>query len=111
VKDVLFVKLIFDTHILKVEDKLYTLQIVVKPSGPKYLGSVGISFHSASNVTSIIEAADDLLQEIDEGSSVLIEEFIEPISPRNTGKFIKCCFFFLEKYSITHNEKEEKNII
>ncbi|XP_060602022.1 carnosine synthase 1-like isoform X2 [Ruditapes philippinarum] len=59
--------------------------IVVKPSGPKYLGSVGISFHSASNVTSIIEAADDLLQEIDEGSSVLIEEFIEPISPRNTG--------------------------
>ena len=59
----------------------------MKPSGPKYLGSVGISFHSTSDVTSIIAAADDLLQEIEEGSSVLVEEFIEPIIPQDAGKY------------------------
>ncbi|KAL4216930.1 Carnosine synthase 1 [Mactra antiquata] len=75
-------------EIAKFCDKLRNVNIrkvVVKPSGPPYLGSVGVSIHDISNFKSVLEAADALLIDIDDGCSVLIEEFIEPITPLKTG--------------------------
>ncbi|XP_053385384.1 carnosine synthase 1-like isoform X2 [Mercenaria mercenaria] len=60
-------------------------KIVVKPSGPKYLGSVGVSFHSTSDIEPIVHAAKELLMEIDEGCSVLVEEFVESVVPLDAG--------------------------
>lgn len=56
-------------------------KIVVKPSGPQFLGSVGVSFHSVTDVPSVVRAAEELLAEISEGNSVLVEQFVEPIIP------------------------------
>lgn len=60
---------------------------MVKPSGPRYLGSVGVSFHSVSDIPSIVNATVELLVEIDAGCSVLVEEFVEPIVPMHAGEY------------------------
>ncbi|KAH3712256.1 hypothetical protein DPMN_071944 [Dreissena polymorpha] len=63
------------------------LQIVVKPSGPDYYASFGVTFHAPGNVESVIDAVNNLLDVIHDGDSILVETFVEPIKPRPvTGK-------------------------
>ncbi|XP_052234453.1 carnosine synthase 1-like isoform X2 [Dreissena polymorpha] len=57
-------------------------KIVVKPSGPDYHASIGVTFHAPGNVDSVIDAVEDLLDSIDDGDSILVETFVEPINPR-----------------------------
>lgn len=73
--------------------KRHFVQIVVKPSGPRYLGSVGVSLHRVTDVSSIVKSAEELLLEIEEGCSVLVEEFIEHLIPNDSGK--NCVYNFV----------------
>jgi hypothetical protein len=48
-------------------------QLVVKPSGKRRRGSLGVSYHSRMESKSIVDAANELIQILDPGNSVLIE--------------------------------------
>ncbi|KAH3754497.1 hypothetical protein DPMN_189172, partial [Dreissena polymorpha] len=57
-------------------------KIVVKPSGPDYHASFGVTFHAPGNVDSVMDAVNDLLDTIYDGDSILVETFVEPFKPR-----------------------------
>jgi len=60
-------------------------QIVVKPSGIMWHGSVGVTFHARTDVVSIWRAALQLLDQLEEENVVLVEAFYDTICPRNTS--------------------------
>ncbi|XP_072041227.1 carnosine synthase 1-like [Amphiura filiformis] len=55
--------------------------IVVKPSGSEFNASIGVTIHQADNLGSISNAVEDLLEKMDGEDTVLVETFVEPISP------------------------------
>ncbi|XP_052814341.1 carnosine synthase 1-like isoform X2 [Mya arenaria] len=61
-------------------------RVVVKPSGRMYCGSVGVNLLQVDDVHNILNHAKKLLAEIEPGSSVLVEECIEHLSPRPGNK-------------------------
>ncbi|XP_072014232.1 carnosine synthase 1-like [Amphiura filiformis] len=58
-------------------------RIVVKPSGPESHSSIGVTIHQAGKLESITNAVKDLLEKINGADTVLVETFVEPISPRS----------------------------
>lgn len=50
----------------------------MKPSGIKWHGSVGVTYHSRQNSKSISEAATQLFQALDPGDGVLVDAFVGP---------------------------------
>lgn len=53
-------------------------QMVVKPSGVKWHGSVGVTFHPRNEPKRIIDAAIQLFMALDAGDGVLVEVFCGP---------------------------------
>ncbi|WAR10869.1 CRNS1-like protein [Mya arenaria] len=58
----------------------------LEPSGRMYCGSVGVNLLQVDDVHNILNHAKKLLAEIEPGSSVLVEECIEHLSPRPGNK-------------------------
>ncbi|XP_072048030.1 carnosine synthase 1-like [Amphiura filiformis] len=60
-------------------------KIVVKPSSSESYGGIGVTIHKAGNLKSITNAVENLLEKIDGndgGETILVETFVQPISPR-----------------------------
>lgn len=53
-------------------------QMVVKPSGVKWHGSVGVTFHPRNEPKRIIDAAIQLFMALDAGDGILVEVFCGP---------------------------------
>ncbi|XP_072042194.1 carnosine synthase 1-like [Amphiura filiformis] len=77
-------------HAISVEQEIATFlgkpsingkKIVVKPSGSEFHASIGGTIHQAGDLESISNAVEDLLEKMDGGDTVLVETFVEPISP------------------------------
>lgn len=58
------------------------LKVVVKPSGPSFQQSKGVSFHKAYAREEIVAAALDLVKQLQKGDAVLIDEFLSPMPAR-----------------------------
>ena len=58
---------------------------MVKPSGPEFHGSIGITCHNSSDVTSITSAVTSLLEQLEPRHSVLLESFVDTLTPKMTG--------------------------
>ncbi|WAR19234.1 LOW QUALITY PROTEIN: CRNS1-like protein [Mya arenaria] len=71
---------------LESEKMMGIRRVVVKPSGRMYCGSVGVSIMQVDDLDNIMNHARKLLAEIEPGSSVLVEECIEHLSPRPGNK-------------------------
>lgn len=52
--------------------------MVVKPSGVKWHGSVGVTFHPRNEPKRIIDAAIQLFMALDAGDGILVEVFCGP---------------------------------
>jgi len=50
-------------------------RVVVKPSGPLWMGSRGVSFFSSSDSAAVVKGVKSLLAELDEGDAVLVESY------------------------------------
>ncbi|XP_062594790.1 carnosine synthase 1-like [Saccostrea cucullata] len=61
-------------------------KIVVKPSGIKWHGSMGVSFYNRMDSKAICDAAALLLQALDPGDGVLVEVFCGPCEDDNAMK-------------------------
>lgn len=57
---------------------LLLTQMVVKPSGVKWHGSVGVTFHPRNEPKRIIDAAIQLFMALDAGDGILVEVFCGP---------------------------------
>ncbi|XP_072042757.1 carnosine synthase 1-like [Amphiura filiformis] len=77
-------------HAISVEQEIATFlgksgingkKFVVKPSGSEFNASIGVTIHQADNLGSISNAVEDLLEKMDGEDTVLVETFVEPISP------------------------------
>lgn len=53
-------------------------QVVVKPSGIKWNGGKGVSFHDGQEVKSICDAVISLLWYLEPGDGILLEDFCDP---------------------------------
>lgn len=56
----------------------FLTQMVVKPSGVKWHGSVGVTFHPRNEPKRIIDAAIQLFMALDAGDGILVEVFCGP---------------------------------
>jgi hypothetical protein len=56
---------------------------VVKPSGPMWMGSNGVSFWVKKDVDGIVGAIKSLLQRLWEGDAILVEEFLPTLGPHD----------------------------
>lgn len=56
---------------------------MVKPSGPMWMGSNGVSFWSRKDVDGIVGAATALLQRLWDGDAILLEEFLPTLGPHD----------------------------
>lgn len=54
---------------------------MVKPSGPMWHSSVGITYHQIDDFSEILDACINLLNQLEAGDSVLVEPFYETIKP------------------------------
>ena len=59
--------------------------MVVKPSGAAFHGSIGVSYHDVTDVTSITAAVTFLLNQLDSRNSVMIETFIDTLEIQESG--------------------------
>lgn len=57
---------------------VFFCQVVVKPSGIKWNGCKGVSFHDRQEVKSICDAAISLLWYLEPGDGILLEDFCDP---------------------------------
>lgn len=61
-------------------------KVVVKPSGPPYFGSIGVSYHDVCDVSTVVHAVHALITQIEDGCSVLVESYVEPLKCRQTAE-------------------------
>ena len=64
----------------------------MKPSGAEFHGSIGVSYHDVTDVTSITTAATFLLKQLEPRNSVLVESFIDTLRIQEPGT---CMYMFL----------------
>jgi carnosine synthase len=56
---------------------------VVKPSGPRWMGSAGVTFHTSNDLPGILEAIISLGKRLYEGDAILVEEFAPTFDPHD----------------------------
>jgi len=56
---------------------------VVKPSGPRWMGSAGVTFHKSNDLAGILDAIIALGKRLYEGDAILVEEFAPTFDPHD----------------------------
>eukprot|EP00898_Chlorokybus_atmophyticus_P003065 jgi/Chlat1/375/Chrsp10S00051 len=71
---------LFEAALKRLTKRIHSQQIVVKPSGPMWMGSNGVSFWKREDISGAVGAVESLLVKLWEGDAILVEEFLPTMS-------------------------------
>ena len=86
-------------------------QVVVKPSGPEFMQSRGVTFHPVNDPEAIEKAVQELLDCVHEGEAILIDEFLDPLPARTTLSDRDVCIYTAMRGGSMGKDEEETNTL